>query len=119
MDGGGDFGIKLSFAEPAKDDWVGVKVEKHQVSGRGRVQMPPFKVYMYWKNTNSVGMMVSFAKEKCKGFFYFPDVEDLSYPVLWSEIVVLNSPKPLLQNCLAGFQFPNAIMTSITAYSSK
>lgn len=37
VDGGGEFGIKLPLAEQAKDDWVVVKVEKQQVSGRERV----------------------------------------------------------------------------------
>ena len=97
--------------------WIWVKVAKEETSGRGRLCKPSFEVYIgRVQDIDSEGMTVSFVKEKSTGFFFFPDQEDVSYPVLRSEVVVLDPPKPILRNRLAGFQFPSDIIMSIRSY---
>ena len=85
------------MAEPVNDSWIWVKVEKEETSGRGRLYKPSFEVYIgRVQSIDREGMTVSFVKEKCTVVvFYIPDQEDVSYPVLWSEVVVLDPPKPL------------------------
>lgn len=120
LDDGGEFGIQLPLAEPVNDSWIGVKVEKEETSGRGRVYKPSFEIYIgRVQSIDSEGMTVSFVREKSTGFFFFPDQEDISYPVLRSEVVVLDPPKPLLRNRLGGFQFPSDIITSIRSYFAR
>ena len=108
---------KLSLTEPVNDSWVGVKIAKESTSGSGRLCKPSFEVYIgRVQAIDSEGMTVSFLREKSTGFFYFPDQEDISYPVFRSEVVVLDPPKPILRNRLAGFQFTSNIKLSMKSY---
>lgn len=120
LDDGGDFGIKLPLEEPVDNSWVGVKIERVQASTSGRQQTPSFEVFIGKViSSDDGGLTVSFLRQKSETFYYFPDVEDSSYPVHRNEVVVLDNPGTLVQNRLQGFTFPSGIRASITSYFQK
>lgn len=62
------------------------------------------------------GYAVSFLKEVSPGFFMCPDNEDISYPVLRNELVVLREPERVTQSRKFGFKFPETACETINKY---
>lgn len=121
IDDGGDFGIKLPLEDPQQYSWVGVKVDKVQPSTSGRAQTSLFEIYIgkVLEVNDDGGFTVSFLKQKTDTFYFFPQIEDVSYPVHKDEMVVIDSPISQVQNRLMGFVFPSGIKLSCKSYFQK
>ena len=100
--------------EPERESWIGIKVQKVVKSKKGR-NLTPFEVYIgKVKDIDEENQFtVSFVRERSYAFYYHPEEEEISYPVLRDEIVVLEEPNYETKFRISGYQFPLKVLDDI------
>ena len=71
------------------------------------------------KDVKDEGLAVQFLKETSPGFYIYPDMEDISFPVLRQEVVVLQEPESKTVQRKFGFMFNTDIKTAIMSVLNK
>ncbi|XP_064098554.1 uncharacterized protein LOC135209721 [Macrobrachium nipponense] len=111
--------IKVPMTEPEVDSWVGVKVEKVATSTKGR-KHKPFEIYIgRVKDVQEQGLAVTFLKEVSPGFYVYPDIEDISFPVHRREVVELQEPQAATIQRKYGFKFNSSIKSAIVSVLNR
>ena len=68
------------------------------------------------KDVADAGLTVSFLQEKMPGFFIAKDIEEISFPVLPAEVVVLEPPKAKTKCRSFGFEFLGGLQQELITY---
>ena len=112
-----NYSIRVPLQEPREGSWIGIKVQKLVKSKKGR-NITPFEVYIgKVKEIDEEGQFkVCFVREKNNAFYYDPEEEEISYPVMRQEIVSLDEPSYETKFRISGYQFPSKVLDDIRNY---
>ena len=71
------------------------------------------------KDVQEQGLAVTFLKEVSPGFYVYPDVEDISFPVHRREVVELQEPQAATIQRKYGFKFNSSIKSAIVSVLNR